>query len=311
MLERAPDGYLAIRTGQASRLLVIDAEASTAPQTDVTGLDVLDQWESWTAGQAGSLATTRAARSVSGGLHLYYQLPAQRPAQFPAQTRISSRNRILPCVDIKADGGLVGAVGSRNERRFWVDEDVPVASVPAELLTWLDGDAQRSRFGSRGRGVRFKAEDGFEGVRERVGNFASGYDFKRFEREGCPDGHRDSFFNDLLFRYRKSGVSLEEATVQAYEHWLRVAQPPLARNRCEWHHIQYKISRVWNEVHPSDDLIRASHLARQWRGDRFHSESESQACSSDNSIYSDNSTRLGSLGTVQRPLSRNALIEPY
>ena len=234
MLRNYPGGYLALRTGTASQLLVIDVESRVDTTHGVTGLEVLDQWEQWTNGVG--LPQTLTARSDSGGLHLYYRSSAA----------LHSMTRVLPGIDIKCEGGLVGAVGSRTGRRTWVDPAVPVADAPADLITWLG--ARSMNRGPGGGGGR-----------------SPGYDFKLFTHEGCPDGHRDSFFNDLLFRLRKADTPLYRSTEIAYEHWSRVAQPPEARTRCEWWHIEYKIRRVWGDVHPDADLGRASDLLARWQ----------------------------------------------
>jgi hypothetical protein len=263
MLRLHPDGHLAVRTGSASRLLVIDAEARRDDRHGVTGTDVVDHWEEWTNGC--ELPTTLTARSVSGGLHLYYGLE-------PNRSDVPSLTRVLPCVDVKCEGGLVGAVGSRSSRRAWVNPGVAVAPASPELLATL--------LRLRGRG------GGYGGVGDGGGGGRSpGYDFKQFEREGCPDGHRDSFFNDLLFRLRKTGTPLGRATSVAYEHWSRCAQPPEARTRCEWWHVEYKIERVWGDVAPDEDVTHAVDLVARW----------------------------GVLRETRgvRPLSRNTQITPY
>lgn len=242
MVRTRPEGHLAIRTGSASRLLVIDAEASADDGDEETGLDVIDQWEAYTQGQAGSLPPTLTAKTVSGGIHLYYQLSDDTP-------HISSMVRILPSVDIKCESGLVVGVGSPSGKRHWVNPDVPVAELPRDLLTWL------TRQRSRGTGGG--------------GSHSAGYDFNEFARNGCPGGHRDYFINDLLVRLRRQGLTYEQASVKAYDHWQRIAQPPEARTYCAWEHFVYKIDRVWTDprIKP-DDTTHASALLERWEAAR-------------------------------------------
>lgn len=240
MLREKPNGFLAIRTGSASRLLVVDAEAH-GEADDPSGLEVLDQWEQWTDG-ARELPPTLMARSVSGGLHLYYRLPVG--------LNVPSRTRILPGIDIKSSGGYVGAVGSRAGKRGWVDSTVSVTPVPDQFLAWY---LQR-----KGRGG---GPGGSGGPRP------AGYDFPLFLAQGCPDGHRDYFFNDLIFRMRTSGNSLEAATMQLHVQWERCAQPPLARWRMPWEHVKYKLDRVWNEITPPvrpTITSQMQNLVRSW-----------------------------------------------
>lgn len=230
MLERFPNGYLAVRTGKASRILVLDAEASSEPG-EPTGLEVVDQWEVWTDGRAGALPYTLTARTVSGGVHMYFRIP-------PGTPHLPSRCRILPSVDVKADGGLVGAVGSKN--RVWLDENAPLATLPSEFISWYLAQRGHGKPGSTSNNAGRDRPDG--------------YDFDTFLRDGCPDGHRDYFLNDLLFRLRKANHSKERITELAYEAWEKIAQPPEARKTCEWMHVCYKIDRVWNEVQPDETV---------------------------------------------------------
>lgn len=222
MVEKLPGGYLAIRTGQASRLLVIDAESYAKNEGEDTGLQVLDEWETWVEG-GWSLPRTRSVRTPGGGLHLFYRIP---------DGVVIKSGRILPNVDVKGESGYVGAPFGLDSRE-WIDWNVSVADAPHELIAWLAG-TRRMSFG-RGGGVAGHSE---------------GYDYELFAREGCPDGHRDEFFNDLLFRLRKKGISRERYDEAAYGHWLRCSQPPEARYEMPWEDVAYKLNYVWNTVDP-------------------------------------------------------------
>lgn len=258
MLAALPSGYLAVRTGTASRLLVLDVETA--------GLEVLDQWEAVTAGQAGSLARTLVATSVSGGRHLFYSLP---------ERMVVRSGRVLPDVDVKAEGGLVGAVGSRSGKRVWLDESVPVAPCPPELLAWLS-TTRRSGSGGGGGGER-----------------PDGYDYDRFLRDGCPGGHRNYFMNDLLFRARKRGAQLDEMRRLAYEHWLRVEQPPSATYEMLWTDVEYQVERLAHNVDVGEDLSGAVNLLRRWQ------EARDTHATDDTSTY-----RLGRATIVRQSRSR-------
>lgn len=230
MLERLPAGYLAVRTGSSSRLLVIDAEATAANSDEPTGLEVIDSIDAWTAGAIEGLPHTLTARSVSGGLHYFYRIP-------DGVGVLPSKNRILPSVDVKCEGGYVGAVGSRKQTRRWVDESVPIATLPADFMSWYRR--------AKGRG----GSGGFGGDRP------DGYDFREFVADGCPDGHRDYFFNDYAFQLRKKGYDKHVAFSEIFAQWERAAQPPDARYEMPWHHVEYKIDRVWNEIEPDEQAI--------------------------------------------------------
>lgn len=225
MNDALPGGRLAIRTGRASRLVVLDAEASAKPG-EPSGLEVLDALETWTGGIV--LPTTLQARSVSGGMHVYLELPPD--------VTVPTAIRALPSLDIKAEGGYVGAPDGEPGGREWVDADVPVAPIGDDLLEALG--RRRAKFRSSGAGGG------------PSGPAPSGYDYELFARDGCPGGFRDYFANDLAFRLRKDGVSPERMLVAAREHWERMAQPPDAEWFMPWEDVEYKIERVVAEVDP-------------------------------------------------------------
>ena len=216
MLTALPAGKLAIRTGRVSELLVIDVEHDH--------LDVIDRWEELTDG--ATLPPTLTARSVSGGLHLYYRLPPEAP-----QVR---NGAVAEGVDVKSDAGYVGAVGGQDGRT-WLDYEVPVTELPPDTLTWLAR--------TRRRGYTRGAPAG--------GGVGDGYDFNVFWRDGCPDGYRDYFINDLCFRLRRRGTPYDRYVTAVREAWERVAQPPNARHHMPWEHAEYKAERVWHEVEPN------------------------------------------------------------
>jgi len=232
-----PENAWAVRTGEPSGIIVIDAEG----RGDPSGVDVLDSWETWTGHDLPPTAIK--ATTPSGGVHLYYRW----------EPGIRSRNRVLPGIDIKSDGGYVvipwsfykiddgrvSSVDSRESGRRWVDEhylagvgEPGPALLGDELREWLRAARGRSNGGGGTTG------------------HATGYDYERFCREGCPGGMRDEFFNEVVFRLRKSGVSRADAHRIALEHWRRVDQPPDAEWYMPWHHVEYKLERVWRTVSP-------------------------------------------------------------
>lgn len=233
ILQKVPHGHLAIRTGRRSRLLVVDAEAH-AQTGECSGIETLEQWNAAVGGW--SLPHTLTAESVSGGLHLFYRIP-------DGVGYIKS-GRVLAGVDIKADGGLVGAVSGTSSRR-WKDTKVKIAEVPPEMIAWLTGGKRRAVGGVGGVGGKGDST----GVNYR----RPGYDYKRFLVEGCPDGYRNDFMNDLLFRKRKDGADIDELLDVAQRHWSRFPQPPAARWEMPWYEIVDMAERVFCEVEP--DMI--------------------------------------------------------
>ena len=119
MFTRVPYGLLAIRTGTASGLVVVDIDPYNGGALDPT-----------------IMTPTRAVRSGSDGWHLYYQHPGA-----PLQSRpLPGREG----VDIKADGGYVVAPPSlhpdtKRPYRLVVDRDVE--EIPAALRAALQRPA--------------------------------------------------------------------------------------------------------------------------------------------------------------------------
>ena len=233
MIKALPEGHLAIRTGVASRLLVVDVETGE-------GLETLDRWDE--LGLGFGLPPTATARSVSGGVHLYYRLPSDW-GQDGIGHRIKSR-RVLKGIDVKCEDGYVGApFGSADGSRSWVDVRVKAATAPPELLAWLASSGS----GTKADGDTGRVNGSVNGVRA---DRPAGYDFHRFRRDGCPDGYRDEFMNDLLFRLRKRGMTLVDMEDEARRVWAEFPQPPEAVWYMPWEHVYGKVLRVFGEIKP-------------------------------------------------------------
>lgn len=95
MLNAAAAGMLAIRTGAASGLVVVDVEPTAGGRETLTKLV-----------RRGVTQSTRYVNTGSGGLHLYYRHPGSH-VKIP-----SSQGRLGPDVDVRADGGYVVALPS-------------------------------------------------------------------------------------------------------------------------------------------------------------------------------------------------------
>lgn len=228
MIVNVPDGLLAVRTGQASGIIVLDFEAvgdidKTTGELFPSGLNVLDAWESWTRGR--SLPATLRAWTGRGGLHLFYRLDEG--------VRVKSGNRVLPGVDVKADGGYV-ALPTPGHRRYWEGTKEDLIVAPSSLLDWL---------GSRSKGAW-----GGTGRRDFGGGRPSGYDFQYCFENRALGGMRDEFFNDLIFRWRKEGYDKSVVISKVRAHWARCQQPPETHWFMPWDHVAYKIDRIYATV---------------------------------------------------------------
>jgi len=120
----ASDYNVAIATGAESGTVVIDI--------DLRGADL--------EAARALFPPTRAARTGSGGLHLYYRHPGG--AKVPNSTK-----KIAPGCDVRGDGGYVIAPPSRHasgDAYAWEDASVPMADVPEELLATMRRRGPRS-----------------------------------------------------------------------------------------------------------------------------------------------------------------------
>jgi hypothetical protein len=97
MIRRHPTGLLAIRTGAASGLVVVDVDPGNG------GMDTLAELHA-----ARLLPPTLTVETGSGGRHFFYA--------HPGAAIKSGGNLLGPGVDVKADGGYVVAAPSRHPR---------------------------------------------------------------------------------------------------------------------------------------------------------------------------------------------------
>jgi len=116
MLHRHPDGCLAIRTGSASGLAVVDVDfREFGPNGMPAPGDAA--WQTLSDLDAEELLPgTLMAETGSGGLHLFYA--------HPGGYVMSGANKYGPGIDSKADGGYVVAAPSvsRSGRYRWTPD---------------------------------------------------------------------------------------------------------------------------------------------------------------------------------------------
>jgi bifunctional DNA primase/polymerase-like protein/SLOG family YspA-like protein len=115
MLDAHPTGLLAIRTGTAAGLVVVDIDPRHGGRID-----------------PALMPRTRHVATGSGGWHLFYTYPAGGVG-VP-----SSEGRVAPGVDIKADGGYVVAAPSihpRTGRPYRWASAGPITEMAPDLIT--------------------------------------------------------------------------------------------------------------------------------------------------------------------------------
>lgn len=222
MLSLRPEGLLAMRTGAASGLFVIDAEGTDRVKCGRTGLDVIEDYDWW--------GDTLKAETSGGGLHLYYALPAGEGA-----AGMPSRNRVLHNVDIKGDGGYV-VVPPAGGRRWinWVAKDGIPALPSAELLSW----SSSVKGGSAGGGGGGSGTAGGITLKDRLVDGR------------VPAGERYEFLRDLVYKLRKRDVSRQDAEEACAAWYERFDQPPVAETELPWRQVIYELDRVFARVEP-------------------------------------------------------------
>ena len=216
---------LAVATGE-SGLAVIDAEGDDRVGYGKTGLEILDELETWTGGRGlPHRGQTLRARTGGGGLHLFYR------------GSVPGTNRVLPNVDVKSRGGYV-VVPPAAGRRWENWSSGAVAPYDEDLFRGMPGSV--AGVGGRTAGVSVLAA------------VAPG--------DVVPDGLRYEYTRDLVYKLRKNGVSWEEAVASMREAHARYAQPPAARYALPWSRVEYEMSRAWQRVAP-DEAASAEMIA--------------------------------------------------
>lgn len=229
-LKQVPGALVGVACGATSGITVVDFDTTVDATTGMTGLDTLDQWESWVPG-GWSLPSTLRARTKSGGLHLFYETGDDRA--------ITSRVRVLPGVDIKSNGGYVVLPPEPGSLRAWVGSVATAQPTSDELLLWL-----RTAPGSRPTRGSGYGSGGSNGP----------LDLSVIGNGGPPQGSQDDFIRDWLFHlYMFDGVTTKQALLQRV--WPEVdswTQDPSRRWK-EWM-IESKIDKLMRKFDPPEEI---------------------------------------------------------
>jgi len=239
MWMRIPGGVLALRTGAASGVVVVDAEGRPDAEGGTSGVEVLDSWEEWSGGFP--LPATLRARTPSGGVHLFYATGTDET--------VRSAARVLPGVDVRGRGGYVALPPGVRGERTWITEGPPDPVPPTpEMLTWL-----RAARGTRAR-VWTDGAEGAGTYESRLREKWAGYDFDRMLREGAPRGVQDEFLNDLIFRMVRHGGITDPELMFARVWPLVQAWDQDPTRPWTGFHVSKKIAHVLDTVTPADAL---------------------------------------------------------
>lgn len=236
-----PEGnVLAVRTGQASGIFVVDFDLKhDAPAAH-------DNWSEAT-GHDWAFPMTLRQTTKSGGFHLVYSLP-------PGET-VRSRNAVtLRGVDVKGEGGLF--VVDPTPGYEWHERVLPT-EPSAEVLRWA-ASAPVHRTAQR---VRTTSHLTTKLARVTTGISPSGVTLRDASLGGCPAGERDWYVNAVAFALRIADTPWAEALDIMRDELEHMENPEGDEFRWEW--CLYKLNRVYRDVQP-DRVVSAG--ARWVRG---------------------------------------------
>ncbi len=270
MLELAGEaaGLLAVATGWRSGVIVVDCEGST-PQDARGGLAYLLDYMDGN-GITFPFNTLRASTTHSG-MHFFLRYPV-------GVDRVRSRNRILPLVDVKADGGYV-AVPCGRDNRSWASPilawdlgviDViqcpEIAGMPDGVLDWINTRTRVTDMlaeARRSSPPTSSLRDSVRGMDVATPNRTASVValVEHYSEVGVPMGERDDIFNTLIFLHRRTGITREQTRINMRGVWSGTRRTPDDDFPWEW--LEYKIDRVWSTVAPAlhEDLRR---VADRW-----------------------------------------------
>lgn len=222
LLWRAGEGgMLAVRTGAASGIVAVDAEGTDNDEYGATGVDILDEFTTWTEGVC--LPPTLTAHTSGGGIHLLYKVGSGNT--------ITSRNRVLPNVDIKGEGGYIAVPPAAGRR--WENWSAILEEPGDALSAWLQARTAPVTSGmGTGAGILSSLRTA----------------------DVIPPGQRYEFLRDLVYHLRRSGRGWDESVTICREYYSRFAQPPVARYELPWRQVEYELTRVWARVAPEEVL---------------------------------------------------------
>jgi len=188
----SPKMNVAIATGAASNIVVLDLDLR-----EVDGEDVDGEFElrAWLAARGVDLPDTLTASTGGGGKHVILSLPSTsgiRPV-------ITSRANWLPGVDIRGDGGYIVAAPSQHVSGAFYrwDSARGVSVITQELLNAISTKQRTSALTGK--------------PMPSLGGDGESVDVKRLMKEGLRLGGRDDGFVRLVGVLRARGDSIETA----------------------------------------------------------------------------------------------------
>ena len=200
----APQMNVAVATGAASNIVVLDLDLREVDGEEIDGEFEL---QAWLAARGVELPSTLTASTGGGGKHIIMSLPDS-----PVRPVITSRANWLPGVDIRGDGGYIVVAPSQHISGgiYGWDSKVAMAAITSELVSALS-TRQRA---SAATGKPMPSLGAGESV-----------DVQHLLANGLPRGGRDDGFVRLVGVLRARGDSIEDARSIVQAVWEKTDQP--------------------------------------------------------------------------------------
>jgi hypothetical protein len=176
-----PKANIGLATGSDAGVLVVDMDVPKG----YFGLKELQE-------QYGKLPPTRTVHTASGGLHYYFQYPADGTT-YPNTVGLAEKIG----VDVRAEGGYVVLPPSQlygRQTYSWATYDTPLAPLPDWLHALLPKKGEHQQFP---HGLRFASPSGEKWLAEAV--------------ERATEGNRNAVGFWLACQLRDDGMSQEQA----------------------------------------------------------------------------------------------------
>ena len=250
----APRMNIAVATGAASNLVVLDLDMREVNDEDVDGEFEL---RAWLAARGIDLPDTLTQSTGGGGKHVLLSLPSAggvRPV-------ISSRTNWLPGVDIRGDGGYIVVAPSQHvsgEVYSWSNETA-IGVITQDLLNALS--SSRKIASATGKSMPSLGDGENIDVRKLMAN-------------GFRIGGRDDGFVRLVGVLRARGDSLETAKAIVSEVWQKTDQ-----GESDYYTLAAALEKVdrgysrWDAPEPVSDAELAWAVRADSRAARRHAAS--------------------------------------
>ena len=199
---QAPHMNIAIATGSASSLVVLDLDVREVGDEIVDGEFEL---QTWLAARGIELPDTMVQSTGGGGSHILLDWPANGVTLRPV---IASRANWLPGVDIRADGGYIVAAPSRHisGKLYHWRNGAALSAISNDLLNVLSSDKRQTSSGAS------------------LGPATQSMDVQALIADGFRLGGRDDGFTRLAGILRARGDSLDTARIIVKTVWEKTDQ---------------------------------------------------------------------------------------